>query len=425
MVTQLPQSKNWQKVKLGDLGKVITGKTPPTDQKDYFEGELPFITPTDIADFDVRYNYTTDRFVSEKWAGKAKNLRIPKNSTCFVCIGSTIGKMCLVKQDSFTNQQINSVVVNELKSDPLFIYYLLKQNQIDILKEFGGGGAAKPIINKSTFENIELQIPQDISKQRKITSILSAFDDKIEVNNEIVKTLEEMARAIFKEWFVNFRFPGYQKVEFVDSELGKIPKGWEIKRIKDIAKINKGISYSSEEIKDNSVGLPMINLANFQRGGGFNPGGIKFYTGRYKTTDLVKPGDILVAMTDLTSNREVIGHPARVPSYAHWEKILISLDVCAVDTEELYIEFLYYLMLRKEFSYLMASSAGGTNVAHLSKSVIENYSFVLPERNLIKVFQDFIKPVFSRINTVEMENQKLATLRDLLLPKLMKGEVRV
>lgn len=423
MQYQIP--KNWQKLKLGQLGKVITGKTPPTAQKDYFVGDFPFITPTDITDYDIRYNYTTERFVSEKWAAKAKSLRIPKNSTCFVCIGSTIGKMCLVKQDSFTNQQINSVVIDNSKADPFFIYYLLKQNQRGILKEFGGGGAAKPIINKSTFETIELEVPEDVSKQKQIASILSTFDDKIELNNKIIQTLEQMTQSIFKEWFVTFRFPGYEKVKFVDSELGKIPMGWEIRQIQDVAKIKKGLSYSSSEISEKLEGLPMINLANFQRGGGFNPEGIKFYTGKYNLTNVVRPGDIIIAMTDLTSNREVIGHPARVPSYGHWDKILISLDVCSLEIKDFLVEFLYYLMLRKDFSYQMASSAGGTNVAHLSKSVIDSYKFPLPERDLNEKFQNFVKPVFNQINVIEVENQKLESLRDLLLPKLMKGEVRI
>ena len=189
--------------------------------------------------------------------------------------------------------------------------------------------------------------------------------------------------------------------------------------------INKGLSYSSKEINDNSEGLPMINLANFQRGGGFKPSGEKFYTGKYKKTHLVKSGGIVIAMTDLTSNREVIGHPARVPSYSHWVKILISLDVCSVDTDEIYVEFLYYLMLRKEFSYLMASSAGGTNVAHLSSQFVENYEFVLPEQKIVELFQNVEKPIFQKKNLIEEENQKLAAMRDLLLPKLMRGEIRV
>ena len=106
------QSKTWRKARLGDMGRVVTGTTPPTAQKDYFGEDFPFITPTDIADFNVRYNYETERFLSDKWSKVAKKILIPKNSICFVCIGSTIGKICLTREDSFTNQQINTIVAD-------------------------------------------------------------------------------------------------------------------------------------------------------------------------------------------------------------------------------------------------------------------------------------------------------------------------
>ncbi|MHA1920591.1 MAG: restriction endonuclease subunit S [Promethearchaeota archaeon] len=245
------------------------------------------------------------------------------------------------------------------------------------------------------------------------------------MNNKINQILEEMAQAIFKEWFVKFRFPGWQKVKFVDSELGKIPEGWEVKKIKNIAKLQKGISYSSSEITDKPRGIPILNLANFLRGGGFNPSGTKYYLGKYKKSNLVQKGDIIIAITDLTSNREIIGHPARVPLYPYWSKILISLDVCVIKTAPILRDFLYYLMLRKDFSYRMASSASGTNVAHLNKSVIENYTFLLPSKDLLRQFHNFIAPLLIKKDKNDIENQKLSALRDLLLPKLMSGEIRV
>jgi type I restriction enzyme S subunit len=284
----------------------------------------------------------------------------------------------------------------------------------------------------AVFDNLKTDIVRDhelslpsLKEQTCIAEFLGAFDDKIEVNNKIIKNLEELAQTIFKEWFVKFRFPGHEKTKFVDSELGQIPEGWEVQIIRDIATIKKGISYSSSEISDTGEGLPFINLANFKRGGGIKPDGIKFYTGNYKPSDLVRPGDIVLAMTDLTSNREVIGHPARVPSYAKWDEILISLDVCAIEIEPIYIEFLYYLMLRRDFAFLMASSAGGTNVSHLSKTSIERYSFVKPTESVLGKFQEIVKPIFNKINIAEAENESLVNLRDLFLPKVIKGEVEV
>ncbi|OGZ88994.1 MAG: hypothetical protein A2581_00175, partial [Candidatus Staskawiczbacteria bacterium RIFOXYD1_FULL_37_110] len=178
-------AKAWRKVKLGELGSIITGTTPPTGRKDFFGGDFPFITPTDIVDFNIRYNYKTERFLSEKWKNKAERILIPKDAVCFVCIGSTIGKICLANKKSFTNQQINTFVADPKKVNSKFIYYLLKDNQENIIKQYGGSGSGKEIINKSTFSGIELLINGDIKEQKRIADVLSGFDDKIELNNKI------------------------------------------------------------------------------------------------------------------------------------------------------------------------------------------------------------------------------------------------
>jgi len=418
MQTQIPQ--NWQKVKIENIVNVYGGGTPSTQEKSYWKGEIPWLTPAELTDYDGRSIAGTASYITETGL-KNSSARLMPEESILLTSRATIGNVAINTVPMATNQGFINIEPKEVDKD--FFYYWLKGkrrylNQIAI-------GSTFPELSKSVFKQIETIIPVNLNEQKHIASVLSAFDDKIEVNNKIAKTLEQMAQNIFKEWFVKFRFPGHEKVEFVDSELGKVPKDWEVKKIKDIAKVNKGLSYSSKEISEKSKGLPMINLANFQRGGGFNPSGTKFYTGKFKEANLVKPGDIIIAMTDLTSNREVIGHPARIPAYARWDKILISLDVCSVNTVKVYIEFLYYLMLRKEFSYLMASSAGGTNVAHLSPKFIENYEFALPDKDMLRKFQNFITSIFQKKNLIEIENQKLAAMRDLLLPKLMRGEIRV
>jgi len=166
------------------------------------------------------------------------------NSICFVSIGSTIGKICMVKEPSYTNQQINSIIVKK-EYNPFFIYYLLKHFQKDIKFKFTGG-AAKGIINKTTFENIEIPIPP-LPEQEKIADILGSIDDQIENLTEQNKTLEEIAKTIFKRWFIDFEFPNEEGKpykssggEFIDSELGKIPKGWRVFKLKEIIEFIKG-----------------------------------------------------------------------------------------------------------------------------------------------------------------------------------------
>lgn len=366
-------SKTWQKVKLGNIGKVITGNTPPTPQKDLFGLDYPFITPTDIKDFDVRYNYLTERFVSEKWMARKKNLSLPKNSTCFVCIGSTIGKMCLVKETSFTNQQINTIISDPTKSDPLFIYYLLKNNQKDILKEFGGGGAAKPIINKSTFEGIEVEFPEDILEQEKIASMLSAFDDKIEVNNKIAKTLEEMARALFKEWFITNASPDWEKSKF-----------------ENYAKLEYGKALQEEK---RIPGKVLVFGSSGQ-------------VGTHKEKLCSGPGI-------------VVGRKGNVGSVFWIDDDFYTIDTTFYVNSKISLYYVYFVLKNMRFH------TGDSAVPGLNRESVHSFEISIPDEHTLNNFEDIVSSMFKKLAEIKRENQKLAALRDLLLPKLMKGEIRV
>ncbi|HUV81273.1 MAG TPA: restriction endonuclease subunit S [Patescibacteria group bacterium] len=427
MVQKL-QNKNWRKVKLEGLLDLIIdhrGKTPKKMGGGWSISGVPAISAKNIKngrivnENDIRY---VNRDLYEKWM--TNKLEV---GDLLLTSEAPLGELFYIKNkiELCLSQRLFALRTNSKKLNSLFLYYYLlsPEGRHELMRRLSGTAAEG--IRQAELRQIEIFSPEDVGEQKRIAEILSAFDEKIELNNKVNQNLEQMAQAIFKEWFVKFKFPGHEKVKMVDSELGEIPEGWEVKKIGNVAKINKGLSYSSEEIRENNGGTPMINLSNFVRGGGFKIEGIKFFNGKYKDSNLVESGDVVVALTDLTSNREVIGHPARVPEIKGWDKILISLDVCSIKTQDVLKTFLYYLMLRRNFSYFMASSASGTNVSHLSQSVISDYSFVLPSNKVLTNFFDLIKPIFYRVNKLSSENQKLASLRDLFLPKLMKGEIKI
>jgi len=418
----------WRKVKLEEVLELIIdhrGKTPKKLGGNWSQRGIPAISAKNIKNGKV-INESDIRYVSEELYNKWMPEKLEAGDILLTS-EAPLGELFYLKKvaDYCLSQRLFALRSNQNKLYSRFLYYFLlsPEGQHELTRRISGTAAEG--IRQAELRQVEIGYPENLDEQKRIADVFSTFDDKIELNNKISQNLEQMAQAIFKEWFIEFRFPGYKKVKMVNSELGKIPEGWKVKKIKDIANIQKGLSYSSSQINNSLVGLPMLNLASFLRGGGFNPSGIKYYTGKYKDADLVKSGDIIIAMTDLTSNREVIGHPARVPLYSHWDKILISLDVCAVKTEEILRDFLYYLMMRKDFAFRMASSAGGTNIAHLSKPTIEDYIFVLPDRALLKQFHELVDPAVTSKNKHEIENQKLAALRDLLLPKLMSGDVKI
>ena len=158
---------SWCNITVDDLGEIITGYTPPIIQTEYFGDEYPFITPTDIT-IDSRI-VQTERFLSQKGYEYRKNRLLPRDAVCVTCIGATIGKTCMTTAPSATNQQINSIVVNQDKYDPYFVYYLLR-TKTDVIQSVASG-AATPIVKKSTFASINVCVPP-LPTQRKIADFL-------------------------------------------------------------------------------------------------------------------------------------------------------------------------------------------------------------------------------------------------------------
>ncbi len=188
---------NWQQFTLGDIGKIITGKTPSTTVEDNFGDEYMFITPRDM--YGQKYVRHTERNLSEKGLNTVLRNSVPANSICVSCIGSDMGKVVLSTERSVTNQQINSIVVEE--HDVEYVYYnlLLRQDEI----KSGASGSAVPIMNKSTFSQLPINLPP-LPEQKAIAHILGTLDEKIELNRKMNQTLEALAQALFKSWFVDF-----------------------------------------------------------------------------------------------------------------------------------------------------------------------------------------------------------------------------
>ena len=208
--------KEWKKVKLGEVGKVITGKTPPTKNKDNYGGDIPFITPVDMV--GNRSIFSTQRYLTQLGVNSVKNCLLPANSLCVSCIGSDMGKTVITTSPSITNQQINSLIVND-ENYYLFIYYLLR-TQEEKIKSLGKNATAVPILNKSKFCEIEFLLPP-LPTQHRIASILSRYDALIENYQKQIKLLEEAAARLYKQWFVELKFPGYQNTTIIDG----VPEG--------------------------------------------------------------------------------------------------------------------------------------------------------------------------------------------------------
>jgi len=282
-----------KKYKLADIGKVITGKTPSTSiAENYACGTIPFYTPEDVAKgFGMMGR--NNRFISQTGFEEIASNTISGESVLVGCIGSDMGNVAYSNITCATNQQINSITQFKNGVEPLYVYYLLSTMKSYFQKI--AGSTTTPILPKSVFEEIEIHLP-DIKHQKDVVSILYALDRKIELNKQINDNLEAMAKQLYDYWFVQFDFP---------NEEGK-PDISDVKSL--IEPIERGVSYSSDEILDTSA-TPMINLACFSKAGDYRLGEMKFFSGNIPEAKLIRPMDMLIACTDMTQGADIIGRP--------------------------------------------------------------------------------------------------------------------
>jgi type I restriction enzyme S subunit len=434
-------ANGWSRLKIGSIGKVITGKTPSTANPKNYRGPYPFIT---IPNLDGRvFIDRTERTLSEIGANSIFSCLLPPGAVMMSCI-ATIGRCGVTTRPSFTNQQINSVICRD-DVYPRYLYYCFTQLG-HALEAAGGGGSVYTNVSKSRFSDIEVDIPP-IEEQRAIAHILGTLDDKIELNRRMNKTLEAMARALFKSWFIDFdpvraKMEGrWRKGEFlpglpahlwdlfpdrlVDWELGMIPEAWRRASLEDEVQVVKGVSYRSGELADSNSAL--VTLKSINRGGGYRSDGLKPYTGKYKPEQAVTANELIVAQTDVTQAAEVIGKPALVLPDDRFQVLVASLDVLIIRPTkgDLPREFFYLLFLTSEFQDHIYGHTNGTTVLHLSKTGIPSYVFVRPPTPVAHAFVEAIVPLFQRIAHNEAESRTLVALRDALLPKIISGEIRV
>jgi type I restriction enzyme S subunit len=302
----------------------------------------------------------------------------------------------------------------------------------------------------STVERIPLKEVPDfpmalpsLSEQKAIAHILGTLDYKIELNRKTSETLEAMAKALFKSWFVDFD-PIRAKAEgrptglpaeisdlfpdsFEDSELGEIPSGWEMETLGDILDVDKGVSYKGDFLSD-TEGLPMVNLGCFAGGGGFRAEKMKFYAGEYRERHLASAGDLLVANTDMTQNRIILGAPIIVPPWRGRDKFLFSHHTFAIRfrrSKSTFARFIYFTLLKPSFRQVAAGHATGTTVLALPKDGITDYQTVIPPAGLLNIFAAKVEALYQKCQTLTEQSELLAKTRDALLPKLISGEIRI
>lgn len=398
-------------VKVKDLGQIVTGNTPPTSDMSNYGNYMPFIKATDII-LGSRYTYVTEQGYSEKSYKKYKANIVPKGSTCIVTIGSIGKKITQAHTDLFVNQAINAILPYK-QYDKDYIYYATKYAVLPQLKIYDSGTTSgRENISKSSFSNIRLYVEEDFSTQQKIASILSAYDRLIENNTRRIRLLEQMAENLYKEWFVRFRFPEHEKVEMVNG----LPKGWKIKRIADIGRIETGKTPPMSNRKLYGGDILFVKTPDMHDKMFISSTSetLSEDGNNYQLTKLLPTNSIMVSCIGTAGIVSINAKPA------HTNQQINSIILNNLKD----LEWLYYVC-RQMKSIIELFGATGATMTNLSKGKFEKLKVVVPKANIRESFHKRIRPYFKEIFTLDQQNTLLTRQRDLLLPRLMSGKLEV
>lgn len=315
-----------------------------------------------------------------------------------------------------------SLWVKDFKgNDPRFVYYRLQG--FDFARFNAGAGV--PTLNRNHLDTLEVDVPP-LQVQRRVAGILSAYDELIENTQGRIRILEAMARALYREWFVHFRFPGHETHSRVASPLGDIPKGWEVNPLSRIINVAHGYAFQGSHFSEEPTSRVLTTPGNFQVGGGIKYDKLKYYKedAPLESAYVFEPMDLMLTMTDLSKAGDTLGYPAFVPrlnglSFLHNQRV-----GKVVPTGKSFPKhFLYCLFCDERYRHHIVGGATGTSVKHTSPTRILGYAAAMPnDGKLIHAFENFAQPLFEQIGTLIEALQNLRRTRDLLLPRFLSGE---
>jgi type I restriction enzyme, S subunit len=414
---------------LGDIAsKIGSGATPKGGQSSYKQEGISLIRSQNILDF--QFSKKGLAFIDEKQAKKLNNVEVQNGDILFNITGDSIARTCLAPDDILparVNQHVSIIRCKNGYDSSFVNYYLI--NLKPYLMQICGVGGTRNAFTKEALSQLPIRIP---SNQVAIAKVLSDLDKKIELNNKIYNELEAMAKLIYDYWFVQFDFPDTNgkpykssggKMIYSDALKREIPYGWEVKELSELIEFDRGISYESKDITED--GTPMINLNSFDLSGRYKHSGLKYFSGSYNENKICIPGDLVVAITDVTRNADIIGKSFTIPDLFD-SHILISCDVAKiVPSNKVNKQFLESNFNSKHYHDYIKYFASGTLVLHLDLEGINWYKIPLPPIELLNKYSSLKQSFDEKMTLSTKENRKLSDLREWLLPMLMNGQVSV
>ena len=406
--------------KLSDVVTITSGGTPKTSVKEFWDGDIDWLA---VADFNSsnRYVSSASKKITDLGLNNS-NTKMLEKGDLIISARGTVGAIAQLTKPMAFNQSCFGLRGKKDKLDTDYLYYWLK-NYVDVLLNKSQGSVFNTI-NLSTFDDIKIELPS-IADQRKISNLLTLFDDKIQTNNQINQELESMAKTLYDYWFVQFDFPDQNGKPYKSSggkmvyhpELKReIPEGWGVEKIENIAQTGSGGTPKSTNISYYSNGeIPWINsgeleqtvitsTSNFITEEGLNNSSAKLFPS----------GTILVAMYGATAGKV---------SFLTFEAST-NQAICAITLTDIRMRYYLKNVIEDLYQYLVKLSTGSAR-DNLSQDMIKNIKVVIPSNDILDRFYDFSNNIIKEITKKQQENEQLTQLRDWLLPMLMNGQVKV
>lgn len=367
-------------------------------KKNMIEGEYPVVGSTSIIGYHNEYKVEPPGVIT----GRSGSLGFVQ----YVCV-------------KYWPHNTSLWVKDFKKNFSRYVFYYLQTLN---LQHFNSG-AGVPTLNRNDLDKIEVVV-HSLSEQHKIASILSAYDDLIENNNRRIKILEEMAQAIYKEWFVKFRFPGHEKVKMVKSELGMIPEGWEVKKLEEVLSEIESGSRPKGGIDPSERGIPSIGAENILGLGQYDYAKEKYVSQEFYENMLrghVKNKDVL-----LYKDGAQIGKKSMFRDSFPHETCCTNEHVFILRTNERCTQnYLYFWLCQPEMTQKIKNLNANAAQPGINQMGVKGLPILLPPKLLIEAFEDIAEPLIAELFNLAKKNNNLRKTRNLLLPKLVRGEIGV
>ena len=465
----------WREIGLNDLGEVARGRSRhrPRYAEHLYGGTYPFIQTGDVKASGGIIDSHSQTY-SE--AGLAQSRLWPANTMC-ITIAANIAETGILSYPACFPDSVIGFIANENNCDVRFIEYRFRYLKAQLQRE--AIGSVQDNINLATFERLKFSIPK-VPEQKRIAHILGSLDSKIQLNRQTNQTLEQMAQALFKSWFVDFdpvidnalaagnpippeleqkaaqraqvraaakvsqakpgahphdrtrELPQHLRELFPSEfeqieELGWIPKGWEISELDELISVKHGYAFKGEFFCDNTTENVLLTPGNVTIGGGFKGRKFKYYNGPVMDDYIFSKGDVYINMTDLSKAGDTLGCPAFVPEIEgttfHHNQRLGRVEFKNID--KIGPQFIYRCLCSREYRNHILATATGTTVKHTSPTKILKYRVVNSGGVIETVFEKISEKLTGKMELNNSSSRNLSKIRDTLLPKLISGELRL